>query len=343
VNNLGLNRYQKTALVTIGWLFFAIFIGGLVRASGSGLGCPDWPKCFGSWLPPVSVTALPSNFDPSQFNAVKMWIEYINRFVGMISGLLIVAVGVLSFRYRKRKPSVFWCSAAAIVMVAFEGWQGGDVVLSGLNEWTISMHFWLAIGILFALIYAVYKTAEQHLNIFFESDGIHRTVLGISIVLLGLTIFQMILGTQIRSSVDAIIQADLPSGVWISQAGPMFVVHRSFSWTIFLAGVALMFLTWRKTDSLLLKKVAVGVMTAIILQILLGAGLYYLAVPSTLVILHTLGSAILISAEFTLLLAVGFSFKKAHSSEYNVNSETILKSINHFKSIKFRMIWIIHL
>ncbi len=312
-------------MAAIGWLFFAIFIGGLVRASGAGLGCPDWPKCFGSWLPPTSAAALPAGFDSSQFNEVKMWIEYINRFVGIITGLLIVAVGILSFRYLKNKPSVFWCSAAAIVMVALEGWQGGDVVLSGLNEWTISMHFWLAIGILFALIYAVCKTAEQHLNIYFKSDKIHRVVFGISLVLLSLTILQMVLGTQIRSSVDAIIQADLPSGVWISQAGPMFNVHRSFSWTIFLAGGVLMALAWRKTDSKLLQKIAVVVMGAIILQILLGAGLYYLAVPSVFVILHTLAAAILISVEFTLILSVGFSFKKAHSSEYNVNSETILK------------------
>lgn len=323
MNNSGLNTYQKTALAAIGWLFFAIFIGGLVRASGSGLGCPDWPKCFGSWLPPASAAALPPNFDPSQFNEVKMWIEYMNRFVGMITGLFIVAAGILSFRYRKRKQSVFWCSAAAVVMVALEGWQGGDVVLSGLKEQTITMHFWLTVGILLTLIYAIYKTAEQHLNMYFNSDKIHGVVFGISIVLLVLTIFQMILGTQARASVDAVIQAGLPNGVWISQAGPIFKIHRSFSWIVFLAGAVLVSLAWRKTDSLLLQRVTAGVMAAIILQILLGAGLYYLAVPSALVILHTLGAAILISAEFTLLLTVGFSFKKSRSTEYNLNSETI--------------------
>ena len=81
-----LNLYQKTALITIAATFFLIFVGGLVRASGAGLGCPDWPKCYGLWIPPTTVEGLPSEFDESAFNAVKTWTEYVNRLIGVLIG-----------------------------------------------------------------------------------------------------------------------------------------------------------------------------------------------------------------------------------------------------------------
>ena len=99
-----LNAYQKTAIVTVFATLFLILVGGLVRAAGAGLGCPDWPKCFGTWIPPTSADALPAGFDESQFNVWKTWIEYINRLIGVLIGFLITATFALSFRYRKEKP-----------------------------------------------------------------------------------------------------------------------------------------------------------------------------------------------------------------------------------------------
>jgi len=120
-----LNRYQKVALTTVGATIFLIFVGGLVRASGAGLGCPDWPKCFGMWIPPTAASDLPSQFDVSQFNVFKTWTEYVNRLIGVVIGLLITATFVLSFRYRKTEPAVLYSSALAFVLVLVQGWLGG--------------------------------------------------------------------------------------------------------------------------------------------------------------------------------------------------------------------------
>ena len=82
----GVNRYtsfQKLALWTTAVTYFLILVGGLVRASGAGLGCPDWPRCFGSWIPPASAAELPPQFDASQFNRTLMWTEYLNRLLGV--------------------------------------------------------------------------------------------------------------------------------------------------------------------------------------------------------------------------------------------------------------------
>ncbi|MDX1672627.1 MAG: COX15/CtaA family protein, partial [Balneolaceae bacterium] len=127
------NSYQKIALTTVFATLFLIFVGGLVRAAGAGLGCPDWPKCFGLWIPPVSAAELPAGYDPSQFNVFKTWLEYVNRLIGVVVGMLITATFVLSFRYRKNDPAVFYSSLAAFLLVVFQGWLGGQVVISGLS------------------------------------------------------------------------------------------------------------------------------------------------------------------------------------------------------------------
>ena len=71
--------------------YFLILVGGLVRASGAGLGCPDWPRCFGRLDSAASAADLPPQFDASQFNPTLMWTEYLNRLLGMAVGFLILA------------------------------------------------------------------------------------------------------------------------------------------------------------------------------------------------------------------------------------------------------------
>src|SRR4029453_2067836 len=68
-----LDVFQGLAPATTAVTYRLILVGGLVRASGAGLGCPDWPKCFGLWIPPASAAELPPEFDPSQFNQMLMW------------------------------------------------------------------------------------------------------------------------------------------------------------------------------------------------------------------------------------------------------------------------------
>src|ERR1700759_526998 len=117
-------KFQKINLVTIVLLFVLILAGGVVRSTGSGMGCPDWPKCFGRYVPPTDISELPADYKqkyiagrveknqkfaktldlfgfgdlatrlrgdksilvPEEFNAAKTWTEYINRLIGAITG-----------------------------------------------------------------------------------------------------------------------------------------------------------------------------------------------------------------------------------------------------------------
>src|SRR5215467_4170810 len=114
LQSLRLSSFQRLALLTTAATYFLILVGGLVRASGAGLGCPDWPRCFGSWIPPVSAAELPPQFEPSLFNPTLMWTEYLNRLLGVTVGFLILATAVSAWRHHRREPPIFLASGTAL-------------------------------------------------------------------------------------------------------------------------------------------------------------------------------------------------------------------------------------
>ncbi|MDR8393207.1 COX15/CtaA family protein [Aliifodinibius sp. S!AR15-10] len=299
------NTYQKTAITTVGATIFLIFVGGLVRAAGAGLGCPDWPKCFGMWIPPTSVAELPSQFDASQFNVFKTWTEYLNRLVGVVIGLLITATFLLSFQYRKKEPHVFYSSAAAFVLVLVQGWLGGQVVMTGLDEWLISLHMVLAMIIMTVLLYAVFKATSTDLKIKVKPK-IQKILFWSGLGLLVLTMVQLVLGTQVREAIDIIKNSvnPPPRQLWIQQVGFTDEIHRSFSWALFiLGGVVLYFSKWR-SESKLVNKLGLSIFGLILFQILVGTGLYYLGMPPVYQVFHLVGVAFLICAEVLFLLVL---------------------------------------
>ena len=88
--------FSKFAFLSTVATYIVIFAGGLVRVSGAGLGCPDWPKCFGGWVPPLTASQLPPGFDSQTFNFTLAWIEYVNRLMGVLLGMLIVLTEVVT-------------------------------------------------------------------------------------------------------------------------------------------------------------------------------------------------------------------------------------------------------
>src|SRR5699024_5304398 len=293
-----LNTYQKVALITVGATIFLNFVGVFVRVSGAGLGCPDWPKCFGLWIPPVSASQLPAAFDPLQFNVVKTWTEYINRLTGVMTGFLIIATCILSFRYRKRKPSVVYSSAAALILVLIEGYLGGAVVWTLLAEYMVTIHMVLGLVIMVVLLYAVYKaTEERWTDAVSLKPDVYRWVYRIGGLLIIFTVIQIILGTQTRSAIDQVIGLG-SSQTLMARTGAIAEIHRSFSWTIFLSGLALVYFAFWKTKSSLIRKLVAWVMGIIILQIALGAGLYYLGMPPAFQVSHLVASCFMVCFEF---------------------------------------------
>lgn len=294
----GLNTFQKVALATVFATIFLIFVGGLVRASGAGLGCPDWPKCFGLWIPPLSVEALPAEFDASLFNVTKTWTEYINRLIGVLIGFLIIATFATSWKYRKEKKDIVFASGFAFVAVLFQGWLGGQVVKSGLSEGMITIHMLIAMLILMSLLYACIRAFEDRLEIPSLDRTQKRALAAASLTLIFFTLLQILLGTQVREAIDQVSDhlAVGTGAIWLEQIGTIDEIHRSASWTVFLSSL---FIGWQvfyrmNLQSELLKKSVAVVISMVLFQIALGIVLQYGGMPRAFQVLHLCFAAILL-------------------------------------------------
>ncbi len=323
--------YYKLCLSTLVAVYFLIMVGGVVRTTGSGMGCPDWPRCFGQWVPPTSVSQLPSDYKDqyatirnkknqkfaqflsslgmdntaekilndksilveSDFNPQKTWIEYVNRLVGVIIGFLIIAVFIRSIKLRKDKPVFFWLSLLTLIAVMVQGWFGSIVVSTNLTSWTITLHMLLALIIVAILILLIHKAAIHQVMIV----PMHvKLLLGVCMILL---LAQVLLGTEVRTVIDRVAELQEERINWISLIWNDFIVHRSFSWIV-LAFHAVFILRLKKTTGN--NTLSLSLVLLILLTILSGAGMGYFSVPAFLQPIHLLVATVTFGLQFLLFL-----------------------------------------
>ncbi len=304
-----LNLYQKTAITTVIATIVLIFVGGLVRASGAGLGCPDWPQCFGMWIPPTNAADLPPQYDASLFNAMHTWLEYVNRLVGVLIGFLITLTFLFSFKYRKKDPIVTYASGAAFVLVLFQGWLGGQVVRSGLSGGMITIHMIVAMIILATLLYASFRATREKIKI--QVPKKHRKILMlIAVSLFIITMVQMVIGTQVRESIDfAKNVLDLPRSEWIDMDDWLYIIHRSFSWLVVIPAGLMLFYNKKLNVPKMLVHLGWAITGLILLQIIVGVSLEWFNMPGVSQVIHLVGVAVLICAEMLYILILRFSNK----------------------------------
>ncbi len=300
------NNYQRWAFLTILAVVFLIGVGSLVRASGAGLGCPDWPKCFGTWIPPMSVDELPPQFEQTQFNLVKTWTEYVNRLVGVLIGIFIFVTMLFSLSYRKQKPLVTWFSFASFILVAFQGWLGSVVVATELTAWVITAHMVVALIILLLLMFAYYASFPEDSTIYVQNKE-RQFLLPMIIVLGAITTLQGILGTQVREEIDIITKSfsELPREYWINtirDKNLLHDIHRSFSW---LPLILALIVWWKAFRSAQIHKFyysyTVAVVLLIVVQSAAGIILSYYGMPATMQVVHLTNFSLLFLAEVRLL------------------------------------------
>lgn len=299
-------RFRRAVLVALYATLFLVAVGSLVRASGSGLGCPDWPHCFGSWIPPLSADQLPPEFDKSKFNVWQTWTEYVNRLIGVIVGLLILWAAIRSLFVRKTHAAAFIAACASLLLVAFQGWLGGVVVQSELQPWLITAHMLTALAIVMLLISAWYATfpvehwaetpAKDRRNLFNAAAAVFVTL-----------VTQIAIGTQVRERIDEITNQtpDLPRTEWVERIHPVFAVHGAFAWGVVALSVILLYVAYRSRARGLVRRLALGCPLLLLIQMATGAGLSLLAIPPVLQILHLTVAVLAAAGLFLLLLLTG--------------------------------------
>jgi cytochrome c oxidase assembly protein subunit 15 len=236
INNTSKRRFRRFGILTIASVFFLIFIGGLVRSTGSGMGCPDWPKCFGSWVPPTDINELPADYkekfrtathEVADFNVYKTWTEYVNRLIGVLTGFFIFLTVFFAIPYLKKDKSIFWLSFTAFILVGFQGWIGAKVVSSNLAHWMVTIHMLIALVIVALLIYTITRS-QQFIVVQQNNDSSLKIVM---IAILITSLIQTISGTQVRENVDTVaeVMGEQNRKYWVSALGGIFTFHRTFS------------------------------------------------------------------------------------------------------------------
>ena len=140
-----MTRFQKLAATSVAGTLLLVTVGVVVRATDSGLGCPDWPFCYGQLLPRLD--------DP------KAWIEWLHRTIAAILGLVIVAQAVVAFLDHRDRRSLLWPSIGAVLLVGFQAYLGRQTVLLGNTGESVTAHLATAQALLGLLVYIRVRSA----------------------------------------------------------------------------------------------------------------------------------------------------------------------------------------
>lgn len=338
------NNFIRFNFFTIVITFLLILAGGVVRSTGSGMGCPDWPKCFDSYIPPTNSAQLPPNYqhkyiegrikknerfagflekigkqeladqirndksvlEPEVFNASKTWTEYVNRLIGALTGILLIILAFKSYHYIKIAPRIFWLSVINLGITIYQGWLGSIVVTTNLTQWVVTIHMLLAVVIVSILIYTYFysKHLNKETNIIMAKLPWLKWFLVISLIL---SFVQIILGTEVREAIDVVAKQlnFADRDSWIEKTGKIFFDHRNLSIFVVVINVILYKMIKDRFNGKAEPLIVCNWMLGIlIVQILSGIILTYLGLPPVTQMIHILFAVLLFGMQFYLYLLV---------------------------------------
>ncbi len=313
-------RFRQIGMITIIAVYFLILVGGIVRASGAGMGCPDWPTCFGQLVPPTHESQLPPNYHEiyaergyanTDFNPVKTWTEYLNRLSGVAIGILIILTAWYSRVYLKGDKAVFYLSMSILFLVGFQGWLGSAVVASNLQPFMITLHMLVALLIVALLIYVIARSQREFIAKI-NTAALPKSVKKLLIIAMGLTLLQVAMGTQVREAVDLIANNHgyIERQHWRDSFPIIFYIHRSFSAIILFTNA---WIVWKIYNGLpkdhLLFPFAIGLITLIISAILAGVTLDRLGMPPAAQPIHLLIATLIFGVQFFIYICLNYSAK----------------------------------
>lgn len=314
-----------------------IIAGALVRMTGSGMGCPDWPKCFGYYIPPTDISELTwsperefkkgqviirgekllvaqedfksgnqfeenhwqvyTKHDYASFNPTHTWVEYINRLFGALAGLACFVMAIFSFSLWKQSKKITLLSWLVVFLMGFQAWLGATVVYSVLNPVKITIHMVMALFIVCIILY-ILNLAKPKTATLLKFDKVFDSVLIISLIL---TLTQIILGTQVRQFVDEKVKIYGYDAMHKILEDPIigFYFHRTFSFVVLLINVIL--ITRNNKLQLGFKKIN-WVMWLLGIEILSGIVMYWYDFPFGSQTIHLVIASLLFGTQFYLIL-----------------------------------------
>ena len=330
------NRFPTIVKVTLVSLYLIFLAGSIVRMTGSGMGCPDWPKCFGYYIPPTSeeqitwqpnstyekgmiiikneelyvaeknVTTL-SEFDISNwkeytkheyatFNKFHTWVEYINRLITVLSGFIFLFLITASLKFRKENKWIPIIAFSAFFLMLVEAFLGKLVVDSNLKPTMITLHMVIGLFIIGFILRLLFIIRKE--KTVFKYHSLFNKLLIVSIVF---SLIQIAMGTQVRQFIDEQVKLFGFENKEYSLMNPSFkfYFHRSFTIAIILVNFGLFYLNQLHNLGYSLVK---WILVLLFLETITGILMYYAEFPLGTQAIHLLYGALLFGVQFYLWL-----------------------------------------
>lgn len=320
--------FVRFSWITLVFILLVVLAGSVVRTTGSGMGCPDWPKCFDRLIPPTSADQLPANYreiygeyrkkkvekfsrlllslgmtetanqllnDPDltkeePFNVGRTWTEYANRLVGFVAGnLVLISFIWILFKYRSNKKLI-WLSFSNLILMGFEAWFGSIVVATNLVPWTITLHMLLALVIVGVQIKIIRIAHDKKFSL--KLKPAFKYLFWFSLIL---TFIQIVLGSQVRQEIDFMVKETLDRSDWISNMQGDFLFHRTFSWLLLAVNLLLLWLNYKGHYGIPTLKWIVGL---VLLEFFTGVLFSYANMPAFSQPVHLLTATLLLCIQF---------------------------------------------
>ncbi len=343
MNFTNLNR--KFGILTIFSVFLLLLAGGIVRSTGSGMGCPDWPKCYDRYIPPTKLNQLPTDYKeiqlakrlkkaqkfanlltkmgyekqaqailndpelyiPEEFNTRKAWTEYLNRLVGVLSGIFALGFMLTLIKARfKTNKTKFWFGVLGFIMMLFNGWLGSIVVATNLFPFLVTIHYLAAYA---ALAFFIISISNSTIN--GQNFGLSKFK-WFYVFLLLLSLVQIYYGTQLRQVTDYSIKTGAlyaNNTLNLTALGSIFSIHRILAIILILFCIVPLFSLKGKLD----KKwtlVLLAIPTTFILQYITGLVNLQLKFPVIAQVGHVFLAGVVFGLSLYICTAIFSTTKK---------------------------------
>ncbi|MEM9940893.1 MAG: COX15/CtaA family protein [Planctomycetota bacterium] len=318
---------HRLAWISLISVIVLVAVGATVRVTGSGLGCPDWPTCWGCLIPPISADqidvekldlekfkrhAARKGIDPDtitketileSFNPVHTWIEFVNRLTSLPLGFSTLFLAFGSFTAKRHRKVIIGLAWFSLLDVLFNAAMGAMVVRSGLKPGIITLHMALAFLLIAVLVTIVWLTRPEKMKTSTEGEAntksrpvFDRKLLIVSFVFFGCLFGEGLLGSQLREQTDEL--ARLAEGMnrsqWVDQliGTLIFKLHRSLSWTLLISSALMVY--WSRNLDVQYKEPRF-ILGMVVLMMLMGIILGHVAIYSFIQVAHVVVTAILLA------------------------------------------------
>jgi len=287
-----MSRFAKLAVAAAVATFALIAAGGLVRATDSGLGCPDWPLCFGDWLPPADLHA---------------WIEHTHRLIAAVFvGPLVGAVGLITvFTARRRDLPLLAAAVVAGVLVIIQSLLGAAVVLEGLAAELVTAHLGMALIVFASVIFIAERASAGPMPAVHARPGLTRLAAVLAVAIFA----QMLLGSWVTGHHAGLAYADFPlmNGALVPRVfgneQAIQLAHRAMSVLVAILAVWTALAVRRSTDAPRPRALATWIVVLVAVQILLGGLNVWSRLSALFVVPHLANGAAMWGLSVWLLLA----------------------------------------